>query len=183
MKLLRHLMKLLRDFVKLLWDLNHLMKLLRYIVKFNRAMTNRRSFGHESNLKKKIQKNLNLNIWSRHGALLQCETLYTKPYQITIRDLCLLNIKSLKMRKCHAKHASYGWLEACNDYLSFAKKDGRAYVSDNRWIWCKFIGNHFSKWPVHWETNIYKRIFEANWVFINEYSNVRLAIRHDPMNY
>ena len=38
----------------------------------------------------------------------------------------------IKMRKCLAKHASYGWLEACNDYLRFENKDGCSHVSDNR---------------------------------------------------
>ena len=53
------------------------------------------------------------------------------------------------MRKYHAKHASYGWLESGKDYLRLAKKDSHNHVSDNRLIWLKFIGNHFSKWHVH----------------------------------
>ena len=36
-----------------------------------------------------------------------------------------------------------GWKHA------MMQKYGRAHVSDNGWIWCKVIWNHFSQWPVH----------------------------------
>ena len=57
------------------------------VVHIRTMMTNRRSFGHESNFNENQIFFLNLNIRSRHGTLLQYEILYIKPYQMPNKRL------------------------------------------------------------------------------------------------